>query len=416
MQTDTYKLVQLMQILFLAYYYLPHIGGGTWFPYYVSKKLSLKGHKVVLVVPNIDHVMCNDDESTYNFEKKNPSKTVRTPFFKVNRFIAPFLTVFFVFLCGMKLAKNSDIILCQFHPHHFMSVVAVVLGKIFGIPVVIRADDTSRRINISNRNLFQTIIISFQRIANLINLQFVKKSTQFNVISNEDKLFITPFLSKSDRKSPEIGIIPNGFEPTEKIFDKHRARRVLQLPLQSKILLFVGRYSDEIYGIDIVFQALPLMQNCVSEILLVLVGDRMKQKQAKLIESREVSDLVRVVGPVRNDLVPVFIEAADICIGPLMSTQTVPMKVLEYMALGKPTIAGIGSVYSEVALDGFNCVCVNADPIDFSNKVIKLINNEDYACFIGSNAQRVARQFTWDKIADLTEKRLLSALSSVTSR
>ena len=402
-----------MQILFLAYYYLPHVGGGTWFPYYISKKLSLKGHKVTLLVPNVDHIMCNDDESIHSFEKKNPSKTIRTPFFKVNRFIAPFLTLFFVFLYGMKLAKNLDIILCQFHPHHFMSVVAVILAKIFGIPVVIRADDTSREINIANKSLFETMIILFQSIANLINLKFVKKCTQFNVISSEVKLSIARFLCKSDRKSPEIGIIPNGFEPTANRFDKHGARRVLQLPLQSKILLFVGRYSDEIYGIDIVFQALPLIQNCVPEILLVLVGDQMTQKQAELIESRRLSDLVRVIGPVRNDLVPVFIEAADICIGPLMNTQTIPIKVLEYMALGKPTITGVGSVHSEVALDGFNCICVNADPIDFSNKIINLINNEDYACFIGSNAQRIACQFTWDEIADLTEKRLLSALSSV---
>lgn len=402
-----------MQILLLAYYYLPHIGGGTWFPHYISKKLSLKGHKVILLVPNIDHIMCNDDKSIHNFERENPSKMIKTPFFKVNRFIAPFLTPFFVFLYGTKLAKNSDIILCQFHPHHFMSVVAVILGKIYGIPVVIRADDILREINISNRSLFETMIIFFQLIANLINLQFVKKCTQFNVISCEAKLSIMPFLGKSNRKSPEIGIIPNGFEPTTKSFDKHSARRILQLPLQSKILLFVGRYSDKIYGIDIVFQALPLIQDYVPDILFVLVGDQMTQKQTKLIESRKVSNLVRVIGPVRNDLVPVFIEAADVCIGPLMNTRTIPMKVLEYMALGKPTITGVGSVHSEVALDSFNCVCVNADPIDFSTKITRLINDKEYACFIGSNAQRIARQFTWDKIADLTEKRLLSALSSV---
>ena len=401
-----------MQILFLAYYYLPHIGGGTWFPHYISKKLSLKGHKVILLVPNIDHIMCNDDKSIQVFEKKNPSEVIRTPFFKVNRFIAPFLTPFFVFLCGMKLTKNSDIILCQFHPHHFMSIVAVMLGKISKIPVVIRADDTLREINILNKNLSETIIIFFQLVANLINLQFVKKCTQFNVISREAKLSVTPFLTKSNSKSPEIGVIPNGFEPPTKTFDKNTARRILRLPLQSKILLFVGRYSDKMYGIDIVFQALPLMRSYVPEILLVLVGDQMTPKQAELIESGKMSKLIRVIGPVRHDLVPLFIEAADICIGPLMNTQAVPLKVLEYMALGKPTITGIHSVHSEVALDGFNCVCINVNPIDFSSKVAKLINDKDYACFIGSNAQRIARQFTWDKIADITEKKLLSALSS----
>ncbi|MFA5897113.1 MAG: hypothetical protein WC985_09475, partial [Thermoplasmata archaeon] len=49
-----------MRILVATYYYLPHVGGGTWYFYHVAWRLARSGHDVRLFAPRIRFRMANE--------------------------------------------------------------------------------------------------------------------------------------------------------------------------------------------------------------------------------------------------------------------------------------------------------------------------------------------------------------------
>jgi glycosyltransferase involved in cell wall biosynthesis len=105
-----------------------------------------------------------------------------------------------------------------------------------------------------------------------------------------------------------------------------------------------------------------------------------------------------------------FIDAADVCVGPLMPTQALPLKVIEYMACGKPVLTGLHSVTRDLAVDGFNCVVVPPEPGAIAKALVELLTDGDLRARLGSNAARTALGFTWERIARDLEGQLLEAV------
>src|SRR3989442_2699312 len=149
-----------MRILFFAYYYLPHVGAATWCIYSLSKHLTKNGNDVCLVIPRIKHELSITKSASAIVSNENPSRVFVTPRVAIPRLAAPILSVPFLFVKGLRAGK-PDVILCQYHPHHFVPLVGILLGKILHVPEVLRADDIQREMGIK--------IPLYARITNLVN-------------------------------------------------------------------------------------------------------------------------------------------------------------------------------------------------------------------------------------------------------
>ena len=107
--------------------------------------------------------------------------------------------------------------------------------------------------------------------------------------------------------------------------------------------------------------------------------------------------------PVPHEQVPRIIQAADACVAPLVPTERNlvqgcnPVKILEYMACGKPIVAADLPVVREILTDGEDALLYKVKkPSRLADALIRLADDADLQRRLGENAFRKAReQFSW---------------------
>jgi glycosyltransferase involved in cell wall biosynthesis len=398
--------VTAFRILFFSHYFLPHVGGATWSTYYLSLSLSRRGHEIDLIVPNTQYALSVDDRTAKVLEKEIPIKLYRTPILRIPGKLAPFLSAFFLFFKGLRVGRSADVIVCQFHPHHFVFVAALLVAKIFRVPVVARANDIHREMGTKNLGFMERLI----NVANTFSEYFVKYAQAFLVVDSEGMEILLSRLGKS-ASNCYIGLSHNGVAQSvlKDAPSKEEARKLLGIETGEKVLLFVGRFSGEEYGIEALLKAMPNILTRVPNSVLILVGDKMTLHQQKLVNSLRISKNIRAYGPQRHKQIIKFVVAADLCIGPLMPTLAIPQKVLEYMACGKPVVTGIKSVSKDLN-PSLNLLVVPPEPKSVAEAIVNVLQNEEYARMLGSNGKRSVGKFTWDNIGAELERLLLKIL------
>lgn len=140
-----------------------------------------------------------------------------------------------------------------------------------------------------------------------------------------------------------ITVIPNGVSPSD----------FSASPLPSRegrvpILLYIGTLADW-QGLEVVIKGLPKILE-QKQVQLKIVGrgrSRQRKFLAKQIRKLGVDKNVIVQPAVPHHEIPALIAEADICVAPLgfndrnVTQGACPIKVLEYMAGGRPLLASI---------------------------------------------------------------------------
>ncbi len=126
------------------------------------------------------------------------------------------------------------------------------------------------------------------------------------------------------------------------------ARRQLSLPLDRKILLWVGRMA-EVKGLDVLIAAVDELRQRIPNVLLVLVGSGpLRDSVATDVAWRELSEHVRFAGSQLPEALPDWYRAADVTV--LSSTsEGLPNVLRESLACGRPFVStDVGSI-TEIA-------------------------------------------------------------------
>lgn len=394
-----------MRILYIAYYFLPAASAATWSTQAIAKRLA-DVHEVTLLVPNISYDVKLTSKKVLQEESKNSSTIIRTPSISLPQNLSPILSPLFLFIQGLKMGRKYDMIFCQFQPHHFTYVVGVFLGRILRIPVVARANDVHRNMGVEPSGLGKQLNSLRRAMFNVVNERFVKYAQKFLVVCSENREILesrTGYLSN-------ITVSYNGVELNEfKECNRNISRDVLEIKQDRKLILFIGRFSGPEYKIEVLLDAFGLIRQKLQGSMLLLVGDILPEEVARKYTA--TSD-VRVTGPVDRDEVKNFIAAADVCIGPLGATRAIPLKVLEYMACGKPVLTGLNSVSKDLAIDNRNLVCVSPNSHAVASSSIKILTDEVYAQNLGSNARETVLNFSWDRIVSDLNVVIIDAVRS----
>jgi glycosyltransferase involved in cell wall biosynthesis len=149
-------------------------------------------------------------------------------------------------------------------------------------------------------------------------------------------------------------------------------------------------------------------------VLLFLGGGPQKAHLTKLVKAFNIERFVKFINWVNHDEIPKYICMSDVLIGPLVENVdtfgSVPRKVLEYMACGKPVVARYGGVSKDLIKDGYNGFLVySEDPEELASLILKLINDPSLVRKVGLNAREYIRAFhDWDRLISQFEKTLFS--------
>ena len=219
---------------------------------------------------------------------------------------------------------------------------------------------------------------------------------------------IKDYIVKEFGVSPDrIHVIPNGIE--SRLLEIKPNRRVLQEMFdisQEPIAIFIGGFRPW-HGVMNLIRALPTALTRVPELKLVLVGDGPLRKDAEgLTGELDLTDSVIFTGYQQPEMIPEFIAAADV--GLYYPSYDVPgygflgdpMKLREYMAMGKPVLVSRLTNFSEIVGRHQCGIVVDENPDMFGNELADLILDPSRLAKLGANGRIAMSQgCEWHSIA-----------------
>ncbi len=196
-----------------------------------------------------------------------------------------------------------------------------------------------------------------------------------------------------------VTVIPNGVSPSD-FFASPLPARDGRVPT----LLYIGTLADW-QGLDVMIRALPKILEKQPVQLRIVGRGRSRQRKllSKQIRKQGVEGSVLVQPAVPHHEIPALIAEADICIAPLalndrnVTQGACPIKVLEYMAAGRPLLASNMPIVRELVREDVDAFLFSPnDPEDLARQALVLLNDFELSKRIaGSASERALTKFTW---------------------
>lgn len=212
----------------------------------------------------------------------------------------------------------------------------------------------------------------------------------------------------------KISVIPAGvdlerFNPQvdgSEIREKYGIRK-------DEILLFFMGWIYEFSGMKEVAESISTTDNEKIKLMIVGEGD-LYEPLLKMRSEKNLDGRLILTGKVPFGDIPKYLAAADICLLPAYKNEImmniVPIKIYEYMAMGKPVIAtALPGIQKEFGLDGgINYIENPGDALGKSMWLKKANKIEDE----GKKAYSFVQDLTWDSITDQFENLLTGCVLS----
>jgi len=201
-----------------------------------------------------------------------------------------------------------------------------------------------------------------------------------------------------------IAVVPCGvdldlFAPMDKEF----ARRRLGLRSTERIILFVGRI-EPLKGIDILIDAAAQLHDDENFAVLIVGGDARAREQIEALRAQAaalgVDHHISFVGAVEHHELPLYYNAADVCVVP-SHYESFGLVAVESMACGTPVVASrVGGLTTTIA-DGETGYLIPwrcAEP--FVERLELLLDNDELRASFGRAGREAVERFRWSHVAD----------------
>ncbi len=205
----------------------------------------------------------------------------------------------------------------------------------------------------------------------------------------------------------KVLVINNGantdlFKP----MDQKQARSKLGLNDSKKYVCFVGHLAAW-QGVEFLIYSAPFILEKFPDVRFLVVGDGvMRDKLLKIASEMGLSDKFTFTGRVPYENVPVYINAADVCVAPFILARNSKiglsaLKTYEYLACGKPIVASsIPGVKDLIDLSGGGISVPPENPGELANAVVKLISDQKTCNAMGEQGRKyVVENHSWDGVA-----------------
>lgn len=174
-----------------------------------------------------------------------------------------------------------------------------------------------------------------------------------------------------------------------------------------KVVLYVGRL-EALKGLELLLEAAAQMETC-EEVRTIVVGDGSSggedlERMRELAQTLHVEDRFEFVGRVDHETLPLYYNAADVCVLPSYY-ESFGLAALEAMACGTPVVAtrvgGLPTIIQHGRtgyLKSWRC------PEAFANSLEMIISSPALQHSMGQASRRRAEGMGWDRVAsDISE-------------
>ena len=180
------------------------------------------------------------------------------------------------------------------------------------------------------------------------------------------------------------------------------------LGLDGTIVTFLGTFGKW-HGIEFLVDTAPKIFNEIPDSKILLIGDgELRGKIDEKIDKLGIRDRVIMPGLVDLNIVPKYLAASDILVSPCIPNEkgefiNSPVKIFEYLAMGKPLVASDIGQQKEIIKDGENGLLFKTfDDDEFVAKIKELHNNKELQNKLSLNAREDAiRNYDWKNNRDI---------------
>lgn len=284
---------------------------------------------------------------------------------------------------------------------------AIGVARTYGIPVMLEVNSpySYQKQTFDEKLMFKDLARTFERKISQNASKVITVSTP-----------LKKFLISIGVPESQIVVMPNGADPDvfDLSIDASEIRK--QIGGEGKIVVGFTGILRPWHGLELLVQAFEAIVREHKQVHLLIVGDGpIRAEIEEDVEKRGLSDKVTVTGRQSHSLVSQYVAVMDIAVSPRATFYASPMKILEYMAMGKAIIAPDMENIRDLLKhqeDGF--LFQDEDVSELTRGLQTLIEQKEFRVMLGKNARKkIETERTWlhnahDVIAlvqDITESR-----------
>ena len=367
--------------------------------HHLMERLSLKGHEIRVIDYDID----------WRKEKRKKLYTKRKAFDNVHK-ICQKARIQVIRPGTLKIPVLDYLSLWHSHKKEIKRQIRefkpdVIIG--FGIINTYLASKISKKCKIPFVYYWIDVL---HTLISIKHLQFLGTYLEKATIKNSSKVItinkkLAEFVTKLGADKEKTCVIGAGidlarFNPK---LDGYEVRKTYGIKKEDLVLFFMG-WLYHFAGLKEVAIELSKITDEEPNIKLLIVGDGDAfDDLQKIMEEYHLDNQVILTNKQPYEKIPEFLAAADICLLPAYPMEKtmqdiVPIKMYEYMAMGKPVIATrLAGVMNEFGED--HGVIYVDKPEDVLKKAVELIENGTLKEH-GLKARRFVERYNWDDIVD----------------
>ena len=166
----------------------------------------------------------------------------------------------------------------------------------------------------------------------------------------------------------------------------------------ARVIGFVG-WVRPWHGVELLLRAAAPQLAAQRDVYLLIVGDGPALPEiARQAEALGVADRVILTGAVASEVIPEYIAALDIAVQPAATPYASPIKLFEYLALGRAVVAPDQGNIREVARDGVSAALFEpGDEQALRLRLEALLDDPQSRRDLGAAGARLVRErgYTW---------------------
>jgi glycosyltransferase involved in cell wall biosynthesis len=196
-------------------------------------------------------------------------------------------------------------------------------------------------------------------------------------------------------KADKIVVMPNGINPEHFRSDPAAAAAIRQrYGLEGKTVIgFVGWFRPW-HSLDLLIQAFHRASAFHEDARLMLIGDGPETEYLQdYARTHGIAEKVVLTGPIPHDEVPPYLDVIDIAVQPAANEYCCPMKILEYMGLGKAIVGPRQENIEELVQDGDSaCLFTPGSLESMTEAMLRVLRDQGSVSRMGRRCLAIVRE------------------------
>ena len=273
--------------------------------------------------------------------------------------------------------------------YSLFNFTGVLVARMCGVPIVLEVNSPFALEQSRDRE------IRLRRFAEWTERAICNMADHVIVVSTP----LARIMAEAGVKPSLIEVMPNGVSPRHFRTGEASADLRRRLGLDGGLVVgFVGWFRKW-HGLEMLLEAFDESRLAAAGVKILLIGDGPAMADLKaIVAARRMESGVVFSGPVPHAEVPRYLDLVDIAVQPAANEYCCPMKILEYMALGKPVVAPRQENIVELLKEGDEAVFFTPGNAASLTGVLRdLAGDRERAARMGQNARAavLARGRLW---------------------